>query len=130
MNWTHQTTPETNLLAAGAPALATNTTMVNAGYQQGFGPGTELNFTFNNSRQTLNSLQSNFNPYTASSLGFTITQPLLRGFGLAVNRRFIRIAKNERKNRQSAAAQQLIATVYGVVRLYTDLVALVRRRPR
>ncbi len=124
VNWTHQTTPETNLLVAGAPALVTNTTMVNTGYQQGFGPGTELNFTFNNSRQTLNSFQSNFNPYTASSLGFTITQPLLRGFGLAVNRRFIRIAQNEGRIASLLLRQQLIATVYGVVRLYTDLVAL------
>src|SRR5579872_417884 len=124
VNWTHQTTPEINLLTAGVPALATNTTMVNAGYQQGFGTGTELNFNFNNSRQTLNSFQSNFNPYVASNLGFTITQPLLRGFGLAVNRRFIRIAKNEGKIANLLLRQQLIATVYGVVRLYTDLVAL------
>ena len=53
-----------------------------------------------------------------------MTQPLLRGFGLAVNRRFIRIAKNERKIADLLLRQQLIATVYGVVRLYTDLVAL------
>jgi outer membrane protein TolC len=53
-----------------------------------------------------------------------VTQPLVRGFGLAVNRRFIRIAKNERKIADLLLRQQLIATVYGVVRLYTDLVAL------
>ena len=53
-----------------------------------------------------------------------MTQPLLRGFGLSVNRRFIRIAKNERKIADLLLRQQLIATVYGVVRLYTDLVAL------
>jgi len=69
-------------------------------------------------------LQSAFSPYTASSVGFTITQPLLRGFGLAVNRRFIRISKNEQKIAGLLLQQQLIATVYGVVRLYTDLVAL------
>jgi len=124
INWTHQTTPETELAVAGVPALATNTTNANFGYTQGFGPGTELNFTFNNSRESLNSLQSNLNPFTASNLGFTITQPLLRGFGLAVNRRFIRIAKNEGKIANLLVRQQLIATVYGIVRLYTDLVAL------
>jgi outer membrane protein TolC len=43
---------------------------------------------------------------------------------LALNRRFIRIAKNERKIAGLLLQQQLIATVYGVVRLYTDLVAL------
>jgi outer membrane protein len=124
VNWTHQTTPEINLTTVGVPALTTNTTNVDAGYSQGFGPGTQLNVTFNNSRQTLNSFESNFSPYTASNLGFTVTQPLLRGFGLAVNRRFIRIAKNEGKIAGLLLEQQLIATVYGVVRLYTDLVAL------
>ena len=53
-----------------------------------------------------------------------MTQPLLRGFGLAVNRRFIQISKNEQKIAGLLVQQQLIATVYGVVRLYTDLVAL------
>jgi outer membrane protein TolC len=124
INWTHQTTPDTDPLAYGTNALAGNTTNANAAYTQGFGPGTELNASFDNARYTTNSLQSAFSPYTASSLGFTVTQPLLRGFGLAVNRRFIRISKNERKIASLLVQQQLIATVYGVVRLYTDLVAL------
>jgi len=124
VNWTHQTTPETILASNGVAALATNTTNVNTSYSQGFGPGTELGVSFNNTRETLNSFASNFSPYTASSLGFTITQPLLRGFGLAVNRRFIRIAQNEGKIAGLLLQQQLIATVYGVERLYTDLVAL------
>jgi len=124
LNWTHQTTPDTDPLAYGANALAGNTTNANAAYTQGFGPGTELNVGFDNARYTTNSLQSAFSPYTTSSLGFTVTQPLLRGFGLAVNRRFIRISKNEQKIAGLLVQQQLIATVYGVVRLYTDLVAL------
>ncbi len=41
-----------------------------------------------------------------------------------MNRRFIRISKNEQKIANLLVQQQLIATVYGVVRLYTDLVAL------
>jgi outer membrane protein TolC len=83
-----------------------------------------LNVAYNNSRQTLNSSRTVYSPFTSSSFGFTVTQPLLRGFGLAVNRRFIRIAKNEKKIAGLLLRQQLIATVYGVVRLYTDLVAL------
>jgi outer membrane protein TolC len=124
VNWTHQTTPTTNPLGLGSNGIVTNTTNANAGYVQGFGPGTELNVAYNNARNTINSLQSAFSPYTASNLGFTITQPLLRGFGLAVNRRFIRISKNEQKIANLVLQQQLIATVYGVVRLYTDLGAL------
>jgi outer membrane protein len=124
INWTHQTTPDTNPLAYGTNALSGSTTNANAAYTQGFGPGTELNVGFDNARNTTNSLQSAFSPYTTSSLGFTVTQPLLRGFGLAVNRRFIRISKNEQRIAGLLVEQQLIATVYGVVRLYTDLVAL------
>jgi outer membrane protein TolC len=124
LNWTHQTTPQTNPFVIGATALATNTTLANGGYVQGFGPGTQLSVAYNNSRQTLNSSRTSYSPFTSSNLGFTVTQPLLRGFGLAVNRRFIRIAKNEKKIADLLLRQQLIATVYGVVRLYTDLVAL------
>lgn len=123
LNWTHLTTPTTQF-NAGTPAIASNMTTANVGYTQGFGPGTQLDVAFNNQRQTLNSALSAFSPFTTSDLGFTITQPLLRGFGLAVNRRFIRISKNEKKIAGLLVQQQLIATVYGVVRLYTDLVAL------
>ncbi|HEX5230401.1 MAG TPA: TolC family protein [Bryobacteraceae bacterium] len=124
VNWLHQTTPDLNPAAFGANAVTSNITNANAGYSQGFATGTELNVAFDNQRNTINSLQSAFSPYTTSSLGFTVTQPLLRGFGLAVNRRFIRISKNEQKIAGLLVEQQLIATVYGVVRLYTDLVAL------
>ncbi|HTB19011.1 MAG TPA: TolC family protein [Bryobacteraceae bacterium] len=124
LNWTHQSTPDTDPSAYGSNALSGSTTNANASYTQGFGPGTELTAGFDNARFTTNSLQSAFSPYTASSLGFTVTQPLLRGFGLAVNRRFIRISKNEQRIAGLLVQQQLIATVYGVVRLYTDLVAL------
>jgi outer membrane protein len=124
VNWTHTSTPDTDPLAYGTNALSGNTANYNAAYTQGFGPGTALNVGFDNSRYTTNSLQSAFSPYTTSSLGFTVTQPLMRGFGLAVNRRYIRISKNEQKIASLLMQQQLIATVYGVVRLYTDLVAL------
>lgn len=124
INSTHTSTPDTDPLAYGANALNGSTTNANAGYSQGFGPGTQVSAGFDNSRYTTNSFASAFSPYTSSSLGFTVTQPLLRGFGLAVNRRFIRISKNEQRIANLLVQQQLIATVYGVERLYTDLVAL------
>ena len=83
-----------------------------------------MSLAFDNSHQSLNALSTNYNPFTASSLGLTVTQPLLRGFGPSLNRRFIRIANNDRKITALLFQQQLIATVYGVIRLYTDFVAL------
>jgi outer membrane protein len=123
-NWTHQNAPQSSPGNAGVNVLNSNTTLANVSYSQGFGTGTQLTAGFDNMRQTLNSTSSAYTPFTASSFGVTVTQPLLRGFGLAMNRRFIRIAKNERKIADLLLRQQLIATVYGVVRLYTDLVAL------
>jgi outer membrane protein TolC len=125
LNWTHQTTPLTSITQTGSNTLVTGTTLFNAGVQQGFASGAQAALTFNNNRQTINSLASGFNPYTGSSLGVTVTQPLLRGFGANLNRRFIRIATNEQKITSLLFRQQLILTVYGVIRLYTDLVALV-----
>ena len=124
LNWTHQTTPQTNSSATGTSALVTGTTLFNAGVQQGFASGAQAGLNFNNSRVSLNSQRSGYNPYTGSTLGITATQPLLRGYGASLNRRFIRIAGNEQKITSLLFQQQLLLTVYGVIRLYTDLVAL------
>ncbi len=124
LSWNHQSTPQTNILSYGTPALVTQGFTANAGVQQGFITGGQASINFDNNHQSVNSLASNYNPYTGSSLGFTFTQPLLRGFGATLNRRFIRIAANERRITSLLFQQQLIATVYGVERLYTDFVAL------
>src|ERR1035441_527862 len=121
LNWTHQTTPQSSSSTTGTSSLVTGTTMFNAGVQQGFASGAQVGLNFNNSRVSLNSQRNGYNPYTNSSLGFTATQPLLRGFGASLNRRFIRIAGNEQKIPSLLFQPQLILTVYGVIRLYTDL---------
>jgi outer membrane protein len=124
LNWMHQNTQELDLQSYGVPSLVANGFNANAGYTQSFATGAQVNLAFNNTHQSLNALDTNYNPYTGSSLGLTITQPLVRGFGPALNTRFIRIAANDQKINTLLFHQQLIATVYGVIRLYTDFVAL------
>jgi outer membrane protein TolC len=124
LNWTHTTTPQANSVTTGTPALVSSAGLFNAGLQQGFASGAVAGVSFNNSHQSVNSLRTAYNPYTGSNLGVNVTQPLLRGFGASLNRRFIRIAANEQKIGSLLFRQQLIATVYGVIRLYTDFVAL------
>jgi outer membrane protein TolC len=124
LNWNHTTTPQSNSVTTGTPSLITTASLANAGIQQGFSTGAVAGLSFDNSHQTVNSLRTAYNPYTGSSLGLTVTQPLLRGFGVSLNRRFIRIAGDEQKIGSLLFRQQLIATVYGVIRLYTDFVAL------
>jgi outer membrane protein len=70
------------------------------------------------------STRLNLNPFTTGALNVTLTQPLLQGFGINVNRRFIHIAKNEDNIAKEVFAQQLISTISDTTRLYWDLVSL------
>jgi outer membrane protein len=124
VNWTHQTDPQTDFLSYDTNSLVTRTTTASAGYQQSFSTGTQVSVSFDNSRTGWNALSTSYNPFTNSSLNLTVTQPLMRGFGMNLNRRFIRIAYNQQRITNLLFQQQLIETVYGVIRLYTDLVAL------
>jgi len=124
LNWQHTTTPQVNLLSYGSNTLVSNGVSANAGIQQGFASGAQASLTFNNTHQNINALNTGYNPFTGSSLGLTLTQPLWRGFGPSLNHRFIRIAGNQRRIASLLFQQQLIATTYGVIRLYTDFVAL------
>jgi outer membrane protein len=124
LNWLHQTTPQTSPLSYGTNSLVTSGFTANAGIQQGFATGGQASLNFDNSHENINALNSAYNPFTGSSLGLTFTQPLMRGFGTGLNHRFIRIASNERRIASLLFQQQLILTTYGVIRLYTDFVAL------
>jgi outer membrane protein len=123
-NIQHFNTPQLTSSSAQNGDLSGNLQTANAGFNQGFSTGANINASFTNSRESTNSLGSSFNPFVNSGLALNVSQPLLRGFGREVNRRFIRIAGNEEKITSLLFRQQLIATVYGVVRLYTDLVSL------
>ncbi len=123
--WQHTTTPETNTLIAGTDALAARSLTGSLGVEKGFSLGTQLGLTFNSNSQNTNSLRSAYNPYNTSVLGLNLVQPLLRGFGPSVNRRFIRIARNNQQASELVFRQQVIETVAGVIRLYFDLVSLI-----
>ena len=62
LNWTHQTTPQASPTSAGATALVSDTTLANAGIQQGFATGAQVGLSFNNNRQSVNSLVTQYNP--------------------------------------------------------------------
>jgi len=123
-NWMHQTTLNANTSSSGIPALIGDVQTGNAGYQQAFGIGANVQLAFNNTEESTNSPRNLVSPYINSDLALTVTQPLLRGFGRRVNDRFIRIGVAEQQITDLLFRQQLIEVVYGVVRLYTDLVAL------
>src|SRR5690242_6733787 len=47
LNWSHQTTPQSNSVVTGTPSLITNGLLANAGIQQGFSTGALASLTFN-----------------------------------------------------------------------------------
>ena len=115
--------------AAGSSGSTTSTGPVDflnaaVDYQQGFSFGTQIDAYADNSPQVLYADTSQFNPFHAPSTSVTVTQPLLRGRGRAVNLRFLRIARLEQKQSELVFEQQVLETVYGISRLYYDLVAL------
>lgn len=114
--------PLSNSVTAGTNVLNQNTTTGDLSYIQGFSPGTSLNVGFNNQRFTSNSPRSSTNPNLQSSFRATVRQHLLQGFGVSLNTRLIRQAKNNKKITQEGFRQQVIVTVSTIENIYWDLV--------
>jgi outer membrane protein len=123
INWGHTTFPQANTVVSGTSALVTTAKTADFSIAQTFVTGGTATLSYNNLNQFQNSFRSSINPNTASNLDLTVTQPLLQGFGLALNNRTIRIAKNNIKAADLVFKQQLINTVANVVALYWNLVA-------
>jgi outer membrane protein TolC len=123
LNFGHTTNPLSNTVTSGTNALVTTNKTANFGLTQAFATGGSVVLNYNNITQEQNSFRSTVNPVTTSSLDLTITQPLLQGFGLALNNRNIRVAKNNLKAADYVFRQQLINSVANVVQLYWSLVA-------
>jgi outer membrane protein len=125
LNLGHTTAPQSNVVVSGTSALVTANKTANFGISQAFATGGSVALNYNNIIQEQNSFRSTVNPFTNSNLDLTLTQPLLQGFGLALNNRTIRIAKNNLKAADYVFRQQLINSVANVVQLYWNLVAAI-----
>ena len=123
-NWGHQQNIQTNTVIAGGQSVnINNTRQRNFGLQQGFKTGGNLSLTFNNSSRTTNNANDIFGPNLNSSMALNGTQPLLRGFGLALNTRGIRVAKNNQRASDFVFQQQVNTTLNQVISAYWNLVS-------
>jgi outer membrane protein TolC len=107
---------------AFAPRAFNNTDQYNFAYNQGFVTGTSLAVAFNNSRITTSSPFSAYSPLLESNFRATVTQHLLQGAGIWVNKRFIYQAMNNRRITDSSFRQQILYTVNQVENIYWGLV--------
>jgi outer membrane protein TolC len=129
VGWQRSTIPVNNPFISGtgttsdtAEAISSNGYTYNFGYSEGFHTGTNFSVTLNTTRQASNLAENLFNPFIQPVLTATLTQPLLNGFGILVNTRYILEAKNFIKVSESQLAQQVIATVTQVSNDYWELV--------
>ncbi|HEX4284995.1 MAG TPA: TolC family protein [Terracidiphilus sp.] len=118
----HTVVQEPNQFLVGTPVLRQNTIEVLSNFSQSFPLGTNLSINYLGQRVTSNSPYNGINPTLYSNFAVTITQPLLAGFGLATNERFIRIAKRNAQITDLAFRAQVIATVTQIETIYWDLV--------
>lgn len=104
------------------PRSFTNTDEYNFSYAQGFVPGTSLNLAWDNSRVTSNGFNS-YSPELLSSFKATVTQHLLQGAGIWVNKRFQYEAILDRRITDSTFRQQILSTVNQVENIYWVVVS-------
>jgi outer membrane protein TolC len=118
----HTTLTQINPIQSGVPILKTNTIELESGYSQAFSTGTNFTITSFGFRQTTNSIFNVLSPQITTGFNFTVNQPLLQGFGLATNQRYIHIAQKNLMLTDLAFRAQVIATITQVENIYWDLV--------
>ena len=110
--------PSTSIYTGGTST--TNT--YDFAYNQGFVTGTAFQFAFNNSYATTTNSSTLYSPELSSDFKATVTQHLLQGAGIWVNKRFIYQAQNNRRITDSSFRQQILYTVNQVETIYWGLV--------
>jgi outer membrane protein TolC len=115
--------PLNTIRVSGVPNVITSTTAFQTRYLQAFTTGTTISVSFNNQRQSSTQQFLRFNPSFVSSFSFSFTQQLLNGFGWAVNRRFLNVAKNDRQIAQETLRLQVSTTLAQAMSLFWDLAA-------
>ncbi len=105
-----------------SPRSTSSTDAYDFTYNQGFVPGTSLAISWNNSRGNTSSSLASYTPQLNSSFKATVTQHLLQGAGIWVNKRFIYQALNDRRITDSSFRQQILYTVNQVETIYWGLV--------
>lgn len=106
----------------GAAVLETLTQTTSFGYSQLFQTGTNFQTSFSTNKLSTNDSLSLLNPSLASNLQFTVTQPLLKNFGLFPNRAPILIAQRNLKQAHANFLGEVNDIVLQIVGNYWNVV--------
>lgn len=117
----HQSQPQANPRLSGVEALVDKRRIYNNSLSQGFLTGGSLTLAFNNGYLNENATTNNLNPSSAPALSLSLSQNLLNGFGIAVNSRTIRVARENVNVSDLQFQSQVISVVSNVLSLYWGL---------
>ena len=122
-SWDRTVSPLNTLQVAGVPQVATYSTAVTGTYTQMLPDGSSFLFSMNAIRQSSTQQHLIYNPAVISRFAMGFNQPLLNGFGLLPNKRFIMVAQNDIRTSEELFRQQVTNVVVQVTDAYWDLAA-------
>jgi outer membrane protein len=119
----HQTAPQANATQTVLPVLISNTKNSSFTYAQGFLTGGNVTVSYRDSYLNEDAPTDVLNPSSAPSLTITLQQNLLRGFGIGVNARTIRVSQLNVRASEQNFKTQVSTVVNQVLNLYYALSA-------
>ena len=126
--FSHVSSPQPNLVQSLTPVLLQNTRVYSGSLQQGLITGGSVTLAYRQNYLDENSPSDLLNPSVATNLSLSVAHNLLRGFGIAVNKRTITVSQMNVdnsdlsfKNRVVGIVNQVRNVYYGLAAAYDDL---------
>lgn len=110
------------LQGAKGASVTTKTMDYNVNWQQKLMTGTLYAIEFNNTREDTDQRFTNVNPQYTSSLFATITQPLMRNFGMEITKTPLLIAQQNEMTSDQQLRMRIMDVALQVEQAYWDLV--------
>lgn len=120
-SWDRASTPLNTAVVAGVPSVVGYATAYSGTYAQLFPTGTSYFLSLNGIRQSSTQRSLLFNPAVVTRVSLGFNQPLLSGFGIRSNERFLIVARNNTRITQETFRLQAVSTVVQVENTYWDL---------
>ena len=119
--FSHNTTPQPNVVQSSVAALVSETRAHTATLQQGFLSGGSVTLRYSENYLKENALTDLLNPSTATTLLLSAQHNFLRGFGIAVNARTITVSKMNMSMSDLSFRTTVINVVTQVLNAYYNL---------
>jgi outer membrane protein len=120
-SWDRTTAPLNTLVVAGVPAVTGYSASYSGSYTQLLPTGTSYFVSLNGLRSSSTQQSLLFNPAVATRMSMGFNQPLLSGFGLKPNQRFLLVAQNNQNVSGAIFRNQLTLTIVQVEDAYWDM---------